>query len=167
MIRISILLLLGWLGGMAPLAAQPVQSLDSIQEVARQFLEDESTMHSGQIVIQLGRIDSRLRLAECDEPLEAFWPEGARQVGNVTVGVRCSAPTPWSLFVRARVEVHDDILVSARPLSRGTTLSQNDVELVSQDITRLSTGYFTDPAQLGGRRAQPGDGSGGHRGTPW
>lgn len=134
--------------GPALAKADAIQSLESIQQAVQAFLQDESSMATGEVVIDVGRIDSRLRLAECGQPLEISWPDGARRVGNLTVGVRCPGPSSWSMFVRARVEVHETILVTSRPLTRGARLSMNDMDFSSQDITRLNSGYYTDPQEL-------------------
>lgn len=127
--------------------AQAIQSLESIQESVRLFLEQETAGQSGEIEIQIGRLDSRLRLDKCEQELQVFWPDGARRVGNVTLGVRCEQPS-WSLFVRASVEVMEQILVSSRPLSRGTVLGVDDFEVIKQGISRLSSGYYTAPDQV-------------------
>lgn len=148
MIRHLIILLLVLPSLSLPLMAEEVQSLEAIQQAVQQFLQDETAASSGQVAVQVGRIDSRLRLAPCAELLDVYWPDGARQLGNVTVGVRCHGPTNWSLFVRARVEILEQILVTSRPLSRGAVLAAEDLDLNLQDITRLSAGYFTDPQQL-------------------
>ncbi len=131
----------------APLA-QPIQSLESITEAVETFLLDETAHSASEVVVEVGRIDSRLRLSQCELPLEAYWPDAARRVGNVAVGVRCESPSSWSLFVRARLELREEVLVSSRPLSRGARLTAEDMELVSQDISRLNQGYFTEPQAL-------------------
>lgn len=145
--RYLYILILLWLGPLAPSMAQSIQSLESIQESVRLFLEQETAGQSGEIEIQVGRLDSRLRLGECEQEMKVFWPDGARRVGNVTLGVSCERPS-WSLFVRAGVEVMEPILVSSRPLSRGTVLGENDFEVVKQGISRLSSGYYTVPDQV-------------------
>jgi flagella basal body P-ring formation protein FlgA len=132
-----------------PVIGEEVQGIETIQKLVEEFLLDETVTTSGQVSVQSGRIDSRLRLPACAE-MEAYWPDGARQLGNVTVGVRCHGPSSWSLFVRARVEVLAQIMVSSRPLSRGAVLGAADFDISTQDITRLGSGYFTDPQQLSG-----------------
>lgn len=149
MIRTLIILLLGVFGPLSSVTAQPVQSLESIQEAVQQFLLDETAMQPGQIEIQVGRIDSRLRLAECELPPEAFWPDGGGRLGNITVGLRCISPS-WSLFIRAKVEMHEAVLVTSRSLSRGASISQDDVSLQSQDVAALNRGYYTDPKEIMG-----------------
>lgn len=156
-IRINIwaLLLLLPAVGMAA-GAVTIQPLSSIQEAAKQFLEEEAAMMQGEPEVSIGRIDPRLRLAQCDQPLAGFWPNGARKMGNVTVGVRCQGSVNWSVYVRARVALYDTVVVSSRPLSRGSRLGVDDVELMREDITRLGSGYFTTLEQVVGMEARHG-----------
>lgn len=134
----------------ASLLAEPVQRLETIAQAVELFLHGETTSQSGEVVIEVGRIDSRLRLGACGQLPEVFWPDGtARRLGNVTVGVRCETPA-WSMFVRARVEVQEEVLLSSRALMRGAPIGLTDVERVKQDITRLTAGYFTDPVEIEG-----------------
>ena len=141
------LLLLAWLGCSAAVGAETIQSLESIQEAVRTFLLDETASLQGDVRVQPGRLDNRLRLDRCERPLEVYWPDGGRRVGSVSVGVRCYSPS-WTIFVRAAVEVHEAIWVSRRPLSRGTILGSDDLELSSQNITRLSAGYYGEKESL-------------------
>lgn len=149
------LLLAGWLGaaGLVPATAgaQDLQSHASILEAARQFLEERTGDRAGRTDIRLGSLDRRLRLAQCDAPLEGFLPPGGRLKGNTSVGVRCNGSRPWKLYVPARVRVLRKVAVAKGYLGRGAQLTRDQVHLAERDVTTLSRGFITDPAQVVGK----------------
>ncbi len=126
------------------LAEEAFQSHDAIRQAVSDYLLAEGAHYSQAPVITVGRIDSRLRLQPCAEPLEVFQPPGGKLIGNVTVGVRCASPKQWSIYVQAKVAVLEQVLVASRHLQRGTPLERADLEFVEKDIATLSGGYLTD-----------------------
>lgn len=152
--RRFILILIFITGGLSAgtLAASPgIQPLDTIRAAAAAFLETETARNGVPARIELSQLDPRLRLGRCDLPLEAFFPAGARTQGNVTVGVRCTGASPWSIYVPARVQVYDQVVVAARPMSRGALLGVGDIEVREMDVTALAGGYLSSPEQAVGR----------------
>ncbi|HHH39513.1 MAG TPA: hypothetical protein ENK50_08060, partial [Sedimenticola sp.] len=103
--RILCLLLLlsaGWLPGTLA-AASPPQSHQAIREAARQHVLKQITDAGQPAVVTAGRLDSRLKLARCDSPLETFSPPGKRRSAKQTVGVRCNGKQSWTLYVPVTV----------------------------------------------------------------
>lgn len=123
--------------------AAEIEPLDSIREAVSSFLEQESSSVGDNVEVSVGHLDSRLRLPRCGTPLQASWPAAARKRGNVTVAVSCDAPSNWSLYVQAKVQVFEKIIVSSRSMSRGEILSDQDIELESKDLSALNSGYYT------------------------
>ena len=119
----------------APMSARGLQSHDSIRHAAADFAFEQALGQTDrQPVVKAGRLDSRLRLARCDVPLEAFSPRGGRTVGNVSVGIRCLGPKPWTLFVATYVSLPGDVLVANRFLARGELVTRDDVRLEERDL---------------------------------
>ena len=143
-----LLALLLLLAGAAP--AAEIESLDSIRDTVRQFLEQESDSLGEDVEVSVGHLDTRLRLPRCGSALQAAWPVSARRRGNVTVSVSCSAPSNWSLYVQATVQVFENVVVSGRSMSRGELLGKQDVELTRRDVSALSSGYFTRTDEVAG-----------------
>jgi flagella basal body P-ring formation protein FlgA len=129
-------------------AAEPIQSRESIRESARQFISRlaEREYHS-QPEVKIGRLDARLMLTACPEPLQTFLPPGGRTLGNTTVGVRCAGVKPWTLYVPAEVTIFRQVVVTNRPLARGTTLTTADLRLAKRNLGKLRAGYLTDMSQ--------------------
>lgn len=143
-----------------PAGAAPTQSLDELQDQARWFLEGLHTDQAGAVEIRVLPPDPRLRLAACGAPLDAFAPPGARTLGATSVGLRCPGPRPWTVYLRARVQVYDEVLVASRHLERGQVLEAADLARERRDLAALPGGYLLDPARAVGlelrRSLRPG-----------
>ena len=136
-----------------PALADAIQSHESIQTTAEAFIaETVSSSHGRSPVVRAGSLDSRLRLKECDEPLEAFQPAGGRPLGNTTVGVRCPGTQPWTLYVPVKVSIHETVVVAARPLSKGMIVKEQDVKLLEKDLAKIRSGYFQDLSEVIGKQ---------------
>jgi flagella basal body P-ring formation protein FlgA len=131
--------------------AAPLQGVESIEQAVRSFLQTQAPSVKGSVQVTVGSVDPRLQLAECAEPLQTLFAPGSRPVGNVTVGVRCPGPASWSIYVPARVEVHDRIVIINQSLPRGAVLSPEVLAVDDQDVTSLTGGYFTDPQAVIGK----------------
>jgi flagella basal body P-ring formation protein FlgA len=137
----------------SPVAADAIQSHESIQTTAEAFIaEIVLSSHGSSPTARAGSLDSRLRLKECDEPLEAFQPAGGRSLGNTTVGVRCPGSQPWTLYVPVKVSIHDTVVVAARPLSKGMIVQDQDVKLLGKDLAKMHSGYYKDLSQVIGKQ---------------
>lgn len=152
MFRRSLLLLWGWaaLSATVGARAEELQSLESIQQAAVAYLEAQHNGGASPPQVTAARLDPRLRLASCAEPLAAFTPPGQRNVGNTTVGVRCGMPVAWTVYVQATVALIQPVLVVRRPLPRGSALTAADVDVQERDVAHLVTGYLVDLKDIEG-----------------
>lgn len=145
------LLLLGSLLACIALAETPArQSAESLRQFTEQFLQTEATGLPGQVKVTAGPVDARLNLPAC-VALQGFMPAGSRVWGKTTVGVRCTAPTPWTIYVPALVQVDGAYYVSAAPLAQGQGLAPQDLVKAQGDLSALPAGVITDPNQALGR----------------
>ena len=126
------------------------QDLAALRTVAEQFLKTETAGLPGEVSVKVGAIDPRTALAACPVP-EAFLQPGARAWGKTTVGIRCSAPSNWTLFVQAQVNVKAEYVAAALPLAQGQPIEQGQLVLVKGDIAAMPNGIVTDMAQAIGR----------------
>jgi flagella basal body P-ring formation protein FlgA len=130
--------------------APPRQDPALLREAVMQFLQRQSVGLPGTVTIDVGQVEARLNLPACLQP-EPFLGHGARAWGRTTVGIRCTAPAPWTIYVAANVHVMADYLAAATPLVQGQVVGQNDVSRQRGDLTMLPGGVITDPAQAIGR----------------
>jgi len=119
------------------------QSHASIQNAARDFVLANASGFPIPPTVSVGRLDSRLRLAQCSEKLQAFAPPGRKRTGRTTVGVRCTGSKPWSLYVPVTVRIMGKAVVATRELLRGELVTAADVRLEQQDLTQLHSGYLS------------------------
>jgi flagella basal body P-ring formation protein FlgA len=128
------------------------QNHEEIRQAAADFLnkklreQQRTDMH-----IEIGQLDNRLKLANCDQPLEAFVSSHSRLMGNAQVGVRCTSPKPWTLYITAKIAIYEQVVTAKHPLSRGTTLTSDDITLTRSELSRLHRGYLSATDQAIGR----------------
>lgn len=146
----SILALLALLVVSAATQAQ-VQPLESIRAAAEK--EVRALLPQGQATyhVSAARLDSRLRLTPCAGVLETFVPNPAASAAKVTVGVRCTAPAPWTIYVPVVTEIEAQVLVLRRALARQATVAAEDVELQTRRLPGIASQFISDIADLRGR----------------
>lgn len=142
------------MGSAMALAATPSQSHESILEAARQHVLDQSDRYPSPPEVQTDRLDSRLRLAACDIPLETFSPPNNRQTARVTVGVRCTGTKNWTLYVPVTVIIMADVVTAAKELRRGRILTAQDLVIEQRDIARLHRGYLANLKEAIGKQVK-------------
>lgn len=132
--------------------APPKQSAESIKILVEDFVRKETLSLPGSVTITVGRLDPQLALAPC-AAISASSPAGSKLWGRTTVVVRCTAPTSWTIYLPVTVSLVAPHLAAAKSIAAGQILAENDVDLVSSDVTTLLRGYLTDPHQVAGRVA--------------
>ena len=121
------------------------QSHNSIYQAARNFVRsDVLSQQNKQAEIKIGTLDSRLKLKQCNKPLQAFLPNGSRDLGKTTIGVKCKGTKPWSLHVPVTISVYKNVLVASRQLQKGTVLTEADMKLKQIDLAKLHYGFFDE-----------------------
>jgi flagella basal body P-ring formation protein FlgA len=134
--------------------AQPLESAARIEQRVRDYLASRTRQvgtPADSAAIDVGPVDPRLRLARCPRPPEAFLAPGANEFGHTTVGVRCAGAEPWTIYVTATVHVMSEVVVSARSVARGASLTAADLATRRVDLSTLPPGAATNPAQVQGR----------------
>lgn len=126
------------------------QDTSALRSVVEQFLQVQTTGLPGQTSFTIGAIDSRMNLPACAAP-EAFLPPGSRIWGKTSVGVRCTAPSPWTVYVSATVQVLADYVITAAPLPQGRQLTASDLTRIKGDLTALPSTIITDGNQAIGK----------------
>lgn len=138
------------LGSTPAPAADEIQSLESLRSAAEQFVLDRVGEHQGRTRAEAGRLDPRLRLEACGEALETFAVAGERGGGNTSVGIRCTAPRAWTIYVPVRVRHEQEVVILTRSLQRDARLDADALSLVTRDTSALGFGYFTDLDEVAG-----------------
>lgn len=126
------------------------QNLPALRTVVEQYLQTQSAGLPGKVTVKVGQVDPRTSLAACPAP-EAFQQPGARAWGKTTVGVRCTAPSPWTVYIQATVNVVADYVAAAVPLAQGQPVDAGQLVMMKGDIAAMPNGIITDMAQAIGR----------------
>jgi flagella basal body P-ring formation protein FlgA len=133
-------------------AAGARQDLPALKAVVSQYLQTQAGGLPGQVTVTVGALDPRMNLAACPAP-EAFQQPGARAWGKTTVGVRCTAPSAWTVYIQAQVGVLADYVAAAVPLAQGQAINASQLVLMKGDIAAMPNGIVTELAQAVGRSA--------------
>lgn len=126
--------------------ADPLSHAELRQKV-QAFLQTQLQDKPGKITIQVGELDSRMRLAECPS-LEIFLPAAAQLQGRTSVGVRCVQPS-WSIFIPANVSILMNRYAAAKALPQGKVIATDD--FVPQLGEMNQAGLITDENLLLGK----------------
>lgn len=140
---------------LTPVSAEEFHALQDIQATAKAYLTSQlEQTHPGKFKVRIGSLDSRLKLSQCDTPLEAFAPPGARLFGKTTVGVRCTGSQPWKIFVPSTLVLYEDVLAVSRTIVRGEALGSADLTVVRKEISGASQAYILNRQQAVGMIAK-------------
>lgn len=139
-----------------------IEAVGNIERAAKSFLHRQLGADPGsKVEVTVDSVDPRLRFRRCDQDLLASLAPGARPEGNTSVRIACEGPVRWSLFVSGRVERFGQVVVVARPISRGDMILPADVKLERRTTSTLHRGYFDDLADVVGlqstRSLRPGE----------
>ena len=130
------------------------QSVSSIAAASALFAEERATRQGySDVAVAVRPLDSRISLAACSSPL-ATSSSGKRVLGPVSVAVKCKAPAPWTVHVRATVTTTVELPVLAYAVNRGDIIGQNDIEWREQEVSRDLVGYVTDELKIIGKEAR-------------
>lgn len=145
------LLMLG--GSMISKAGTPTESHASIISAVQQFIEsqDEIKQHS-KLNLNIGHLDSRLRLRACEHPLDTYLAPGGKLTGKTSVGVRCNSPKPWALYVPVTINLISPVYKTSHPLAKGHIIREADIISADHNISHLNYGYFSDKNNLIGKQ---------------
>jgi flagellar basal body P-ring formation protein FlgA len=145
------LILLGLAAAGAALSA-PVADLASLQMAAERAVRRELPPADGQTLVHAQTLDPRLRLAECELPLEAAITGDGQARAHTTVAVHCPGAVHWTIYLSVTVDSEFPVLVARHAMSRDTELHPADFELMPRRLPGLTTDYVSKPAMLTGQR---------------
>jgi flagella basal body P-ring formation protein FlgA len=128
------------------------QPIEEVQAAAEAFVRTHLPPSQAKQFVSAAKLDPRLRVAQCEEPLQAFEQSATTLGERVTVGVRCAAATSWTLYVPVSVEVEIPVLVLRRALARRARVAIIDVEPETRRMPGSAAVFIQDAASLQGHR---------------
>ena len=136
----------------ATTAFATTQSIDEVQTAAEAFVRARLPDSHVKQFVSAAKLDSRLRVESCTQPLQAFEQSATNLGERVTVGVRCPAANTWTLYVPVSVEVEVPVLVLRRALARRARVAMIDVEPETRRMPGNAASFVQDAASLQGHR---------------
>lgn len=133
-------------------AAPATADAAAIGRAAEAFLRDQLGPVPGDLSIALDPIDTG-RTPACDA-LAPFLPSALRLRSRMTIGVRCTAPQPWTLYLQASVSVRGTYYAAAHTIRPGQAIRPHDLAPRNGDLVTLPPGVVTDPESAIGMRAR-------------
>ena len=137
------------------LVASPLGAQTALSAALDSFLRVQTQGLPGKVSYGVGQLDQPAQLAACTA-LEPFLPQGSRLWGNTTVGIRCLAPTTWTIYVPVQVRIHGSHVVAAQQLVPGQAIGAADVTVKNGDLGALPANVLTDTAQALGKTPRNG-----------
>ncbi|MBS1213214.1 MAG: hypothetical protein H6R26_1831 [Proteobacteria bacterium] len=131
------------------LAHTAAQSHESILGAITSHIESNFRHVGENHAVEVAPLDQRLQLPQCDQPLVVSSMPGSREIGNISVVVKCPGTQPWSIYGRAYVRLYKQVAVLRGTVRQGTILSTSDVDTVQKDAAMLRGGYLTPDAVIG------------------
>ncbi|MGI9211409.1 MAG: flagellar basal body P-ring formation chaperone FlgA [Methylococcaceae bacterium] len=140
--------------GFSTQAGNAPQSADSIRAAIEAVVNAELQQSGTDYRIEPVRVNSRLRLTECEHPLDAFILSGQRGSGYFSVGVRCTGISPWTTYHSVKATLYQTVVVLKEPVRQGVSIQPDMLLLEKRELTGQHGGYFTDPAAPVGQIAK-------------
>ena len=139
--------------------AQDISPVPAAKEVARLWLNEALVKPSNaavaplKMVLVLGELDSRLRLAPCTK-IEPYIPVGVRLWGKTRIGLRClEGPTRWTVFLPITVHAYGPAWVLKANISAGSVLSEDDAMEAEVDWSESPSPVVSKSSQWVGAMA--------------
>lgn len=145
-LAIGVLLALG-------VQAAGFQDPDALQRHAEQFLTTQTASLPGKVSVKV--TPTRASLPAC-KALDAFQPTGSRSIGKINIGVRCLAPSQWTVYLPAQITVIAPYAVTLQPLPANHVLSAADIGLREGDLGALPQDVISNVDDIVGYRTVSG-----------
>ena len=128
--------------------AMEFQSHDEIRTLAEAYVQQHADSQNIDATIELGQIDSRLKLSACSPDLQVYFASEPGPGGNALVGVRCSGQKPWNLHIPVKMRSYRDVLVLTRNIASGMQITAGDTELQRKEVSTLRQDPLMDASQI-------------------
>lgn len=129
-------------------AALPAQDHASLKAAVSAFVGQQTANLSGKVSFNVDEIDQRIVLKSCNK-FEAYLPPGSQLMGRVSIGVRCLDANGWSIYIPVQIKISRELIISARALSMGQIMQQDDIARLTSDVNQ--NGGITDTKMVIGK----------------
>jgi len=127
---------------------------DYLYNFIKSYVEDSVSLPArGKLKIEVSEIDPRITLQPCLLPLTANIPE--KHIGrNVNVKIVCPDEESWQLYIPVKIHTIVPVLVTRMRISKGTLLSNANIEIIFKDNGQIRGTVLTNPKVVMGARTK-------------
>ncbi len=104
--------------------------------------------------ITAGTLDERLRLPHCATALTVEPTAGTSSMARSTVGVGCTDPVRWTVYVPVTVVRQVPVLILRHAVARGAHVAATDVTVQTRTVNGYSSAFLGNPSELSGRSTE-------------
>mgnify|MGYP000035304040 CR=1 FL=1 len=130
--------------------ADNFETEESLNAAINSFLEPKlQDLKATRLSIQIGRIDPRLKLQKCSQPLRLEQLGNKNLSGRVNIRINCDAPS-WGIFIPVDIQIFEPVVVSRVTLPRGSVISRELLTLREVESSSLNYSYYRNIDQVVG-----------------
>ncbi|EKO3557325.1 MULTISPECIES: flagellar basal body P-ring formation chaperone FlgA [Vibrio] len=107
----------------------------------------------GELVVNAANIDPRIFATDCPNELQTSSSSHSGSASNITVLVECPADN-WRIYVPVRLTMTVPMVTALNALSRGQTITQNDITLSMVDLLRFRRQGFSSQDMVIGAKTK-------------
>lgn len=128
-------------------------SPDKLLGIADTFLREQTATLPEEVRISISPLDPRLKLNDCANPIPFLTP-GSKAWGNIMLGIRCTSPKPWTVYLSAQIRVFGDFMATHGAVSQGQILGANDIVKVRGELSNLAPSVIRQASMAIGKTMQ-------------
>lgn len=114
-----------------------------VKKAIEDWLKIQTRDLPGQISFEIGKVSRENQLAPCNA-FDVSRPSGAQTWGRTTVLVRCLGDARWRIYVPVHVRIKSEYLITARPVSQGQLIGEEDIATQLGDLSELPARTLTE-----------------------
>src|SRR6478609_8441519 len=123
-------------------AQTAIENVEQLRNKIAQFLTDEyRNSQADKVEVKVGKLDPRLRLTLCDQPVTLNLQDASGNGGNISVQVSCRGSSGWTILAPAQAIVFRPMAVASRNLQRGEVINITDITMESLDMSQYRQGF--------------------------
>jgi flagella basal body P-ring formation protein FlgA len=131
-----------------------------LETFAKNYLEEKiAPPEGGKISISIASIDPRITIQPCKQKLIANIPQDTIS-RNVNVKISCADPTPWQIYLPARIEKTFAVVIATTTIEKGTMLSKDNIGIQYLASNRIRGKKFTNITAILGSKSEKRIGKG-------
>lgn len=128
-----------------PLAHATADKHQVIEEFAESFVKAQLfSTENERVSIEVTKIDRRIAVTQCEGNMSAELVGNKSLQRSATVRIRCDNAKNWQLHIPIKIIRLVPVVVSNRPLSKGSLLTKKNTKIVYMNRVLLRSGYISD-----------------------